>query len=143
MAGTTTALLASRYKRAQNPAHSAHTPLVVPLSYMVALYTDVTGLAAGSPTSEVSTANTGYARQTVTFNDAFVNSASITFPSPVGNNWGTVRYFGLLAEVSTGVFELWWYGRLSDLQGADVNLDVIAGGPPLWIQAGNLDVSTT
>lgn len=141
MAGTSSDILTSRLKAAYNINHPDHLALVVPLSFKVALFTDANGLQQGVPTYEVSATNTGYTRQTVTFAPEFFSAASVTFPTPGPNNWGTIKYYAIYAEVSSGSWELWWYGRTKDPStGQDLNLAVNAGDPAVYFKAGDLSV---
>jgi hypothetical protein len=92
--------------------------LLTPLSYKLALFTTDTGLQTGSPTGEVTTVGSAYARQvlvldTGTTASKLSNPSDILFDTPTAN-WGTVTYSGVFAEVSTGVYELWWYAQLKD-----------------------------
>lgn len=139
MAGTATAIFESRFNRAINPWHSSHAALVTPLSYAIGLFTSNAGLETGTPSGEVSSVNTGYVRQSFTLDDNGANAADITFPVPNPSGFGTVLYSGIFAEVSSGVFELWFWARIQDpntLQ--DVNLTLNAGSAPFWVKAGDL-----
>lgn len=141
MAGTASDILIARLKAAYNANHPDHLALVVPLSFKVALFTEAAGLQQGVPTYEVSASSTGYARQSVAFNADFFSATSVTFPTPGPNNWGVLKYYAIYAEVSSGSWELWWYGRTKDPStGQDLNLTVNAGDPAVYFKAGDLGV---
>src|SRR5580692_11276739 len=78
------------------------TSYTSPTAVYVGLYT-VTPSPSGGGT-EVS--GSAYARQAVTFgtptSGSLSNSAAVTFPAATGSGWGTISYFGIWDDVSTG-----------------------------------------
>ena len=95
-----------------------HTALVVPISYTVGLFLNNSGLQAGSPSGEVSSTSTGYARMPLLFNtgvtsNALTNPSEILFGTPTAD-WGIIPYSGVFAEVSAGTYELWWWNLLTN-----------------------------
>lgn len=95
-----------------------HTALVTPISYQLALFLNSSGLQAGSPSGEVSTSGTGYARVTITFEQGtstniMQNASEILFATPTAD-WGTIPYAGIFAEVAAASWELWWWNQLTN-----------------------------
>jgi len=113
----------------------------------VALFTASTGLEGNSPSSEVSTSGTAYARQAVNFAAAQINSdasttsttsGDVTFPTATGGGFGTVTHVAIVDHQTntnwgTGVNVL-FYGQLSASK-------TIAANDIFKITAGNLTVS--
>lgn len=85
-----------------------------PATLYVGLYTSSAGLETNSPSAEVSTSATGYARQTLDFNAASGGSATnngiIQFPTATAN-WGTVTHMAILDASSGG--NVLFYGALN------------------------------
>ncbi len=81
--------------------------------YYLALFTDDPG-ETGEITNEVSSTDTGYVRQPVTFdtpsNGSMVTSAAIEFPTATGD-WGTVTHWALCDAETSG--NVWWTGSIS------------------------------
>lgn len=106
-----------------------------PASRYVALFTSSTGLESNSPTGEVSTSGTGYARQAITFSaasgGAASNSALITFPTATGT-WGTVTHIAIM-DASTSGNVLFW--------GAVTTSKTITSGDIFAIASTNLAIS--
>lgn len=110
-----------------------------PTAWYVGLFTAAPNDGGGG--TEVS--GYAYQRQSVTFNAAespstgltFVdNTATITFPTAAGGNWGTISHIGIFSASTSGT--LYFYGALTVTK--QVN-----DGDTFQIQAGNLTISLT
>lgn len=110
-----------------------------PTAWYVGLFTVAPSDSGGG--TEISGNN--YARQSVTFNPAdqpstgstFVdNTATITFPTALGGNWGTIVAIGIYSAVSGG--DLYFHGNLTASK-------VVNENDTFQIQAGNLIISLT
>ncbi len=112
----------------------------------VALFTAVTGLEGNSPTSEVTTVGTAYARQAVNFaaadttSDASTSattSGDVEFPAATGGGFGTVTHVAVVDHVSNNSWgtdvNVLFYGQLSASK-------TISASDIFKITAGNLTV---
>jgi hypothetical protein len=101
----------------------------------LALFTASTGLETDSPSAEVSTSGTAYARTAVTFAAASSGSsatnAAVTF-SPATSNWGTVTHIAVM-DASTGGHVLF--------HGAVTTSKTIETGDTFQVSSGNLTIS--
>ena len=82
-----------------------------PTAWYVGLHTaDVTDAGTGTEVTGNAYARTGPVAFTVT-NDQAVNSASITFPTASGGNWGTITHIGIWSATTAGT--LYYHGALT------------------------------
>ena len=108
-----------------------------PNAWYVALFTSTPGEAGGG--TEVS--GNGYARQAITFNAASTpsngltfcdNTATITFPTASGGNWGTITSIGIFSASTSGT--LYFYGNLTTSKTCN-------DGDTFQFQAGSIVIS--
>jgi hypothetical protein len=115
-----------------------NTAYTSPTTVYVALYTAVTDAEAGTGT-EVSTAGTAYARQSVAFgvssDGAGSNSALITFPTATAA-WGTVSHAGLNDNGTAGAGN-----ALSIIKALTGGSKVVNSGDIFRFPAGNITFS--
>lgn len=113
-----------------------------PTSWYIALHTGDPGESGTS--SEVSDAN-AYARTAVTFDAASQpssgftfcdNSATVTFPTANGGNWGTITHISIKTSATYGAGETLFKGALTASK-------VVNDGDTFQIQAGQLVISLT
>jgi hypothetical protein len=101
----------------------------------LALFTADTGLESNSPSAEVSTSGTQYARQSVSFGAASSGSAStdatVTFLA-ASANWGTITHVAVMDAASGGNVLFW---------GAVTTTKTIESGDTFQVSSGNLTVS--
>ncbi len=113
-------------------------------------FTSPANLYIGLHTAAVTDAGTGtevsgsaYARTAVTFNAATQpstgstyadNSATVTFPTASGGNWGTISHIAIWDNSTGG--NLLFHGQLTASK-------VVNDGDTFQIQAGNLVISLT
>lgn len=102
----------------------------------LALFTADTGLEVGtSPSAEVSTSGTAYARTAVTFAAAASGSAAtnatVTYAAAT-SNWGTVTHVAVMDHVSAG--NVLFYGAVTTSK-------TIETGDTFQVSSGNLTVS--
>ena len=111
---------------------SAYT---APTTLYLALFTADTGLEANSPSAEVSTSGTAYARQTVTFASASAGSSStnatVTFTAATAN-WGTITHVAIMDASTSG--NVLFYGAVTTSK-------TIETGDTFQVSSGNLTVS--
>lgn len=94
--------------------------------------------AAGTQTSEVSTTNTGYSRQAITFGTAasggsISNTADVLFTATSGGaGFGTVGYVGIMDAASAG--NMLWHGALAASK-------TVNAGDSFKVASGSLTVS--
>lgn len=101
----------------------------------LALFTANTGLESNSPSAEVSTSGTAYARQAVTFATASsgqsATNATVTFPTATAN-FGTITHVAVMdAQTSGNVL----------FHGAVTTSKTIETGDTFQVTSGNLTVS--
>lgn len=143
-----TDLLRIRRRKAGCIACPDHAGLVVPISYTLALFTSNSGLQSGSPTAEVLTSGTGYARQTFVFEEGassnvMWNASDILFGTPT-DDWGTIPYAGVYAEVSSSTFELWWWAQITNPNtGSPESITIVQDGPRARFPANKVVVTFT
>ena len=106
-----------------------------PATVYVALFTANTGLETNSPSAEVTTVSTAYARQAITFATASggssASNATVTFPAATAN-YGTVSHVALM-DASTAGNVLF--------HGAVTTSKLIETGDTFQISSGNLTIS--
>lgn len=143
-----TDLLRDRRRKHYCVSCGDHATLVVPISYQLALFVNNSGLQAGSPSGEVSTTGTAYARQTVTFevgasSNIMKNTSEILFATPTAD-WGTIPYAGIYAEVAAASWELWWWNQLTNptTQVAE-SITISNDGARARFQAGKIVITLT
>ena len=111
---------------------SAYT---APTTLYLALFTANTGLETNSPSAEVSTVGTAYARQAVTFataaSGASSTNATVTFPAATAN-FGTITHVAVM-DASTAGNVLF--------HGAVTTSKTIETGDTFQVSSGNLTVS--
>lgn len=113
-----------------------------PANIYVALFTASTGLETNSPSAEVSTTGTAYARVAVTFAAASGGSATtsgdVTFTAATGSGFGTVTHIAIVDHATNTTWgsnvNVLFYGQLTTSKQIDAS-DVFK------ITAGNLTVS--
>jgi len=110
-------------------------PYVGATTLYLALFTASTGLETNSPSAEVSTSGTAYARTAVTFAAASGGSAAtnaaVTF-SPATANFGTVTHIAVMdASTSGNVL----------FHGAVTTSKTIETGDTFQVSSGNLTIS--
>ena len=141
-----TDLLRVRRRKAYCVACGDHAALLVPISYAVGLFINNSGLQAGAPSGEVSGGS--YARQACimiqgTNANEMVNQDQILFPTPTAN-WGTIPYAGIFAEISAGVFELWWWNQLTNPNtGVPESITIVNDGARARFQAQKIKLTLT
>jgi hypothetical protein len=111
------------------------TAYTQPSTRYLALFTANTGLETNSPSAEVSTSGTAYARQAVTFAAASSGSsatnATVTFPTATAN-FGTITHVAVMdASTSGNVL----------FHGAVTTSKTIESGDTFQVTSGNLTVS--
>ena len=111
------------------------TAYTQPGTRYLALFTANTGLETNSPSAEVSTSGTAYARQTVTFASASsgqsATNATVTFPTATAN-FGTITHVAVMdAQTSGNVL----------FHGAVTTSKTIETGDTFQVTSGNLTVS--
>ena len=111
------------------------TAYTQPGTRYLALFTANTGLESNSPSAEVSTSGTAYARQAVTFASASsgqsATNATVTFPTATAN-FGTITHVAVMdASTSGNVL----------FHGAVTTSKVIETGDTFQVTSGNLTVS--
>ena len=110
-------------------------PYTAPTTLYLALFTATTGLETNSPSAEVSTSGTAYARQAVTFATASAGSSStnatVTFPAATAN-FGTITHVAIM-DASTAGNVLF--------HGAVTTSKTIETGDTFQVSSGNLTVS--
>jgi hypothetical protein len=102
-------------------ASNATETLVLKYTLTADAVTRPTAWYVGLHTADVTDAGTGtevtgnaYARTAATFtvtNDQATNSASITFPTASGGNWGTITHIGIWSATTAGT--LYYHGALT------------------------------
>ena len=104
----------------------------------LALFTAVTGLEANSPSAEVSTSSTAYARKAVAFSAATgtntttsVTSGTVTF-DPATASWGTITHIAVMDASTSG--NVLFYGAVTTSKTIDT-------GDTFQVSAGNLTIS--
>lgn len=111
-------------------------------SRFVALFTNTSNnasanLEAGTLTDEVSTAGTGYERQTATFANASGGSSStnatITFPAATAN-FGTITHVAVMDSGTAGAGNVLFHGTVATSKTIDT-------GDTFQITSGNLTIS--
>ena len=111
-----------------------NTTYTQPSQYL-ALFTADTGLESNNPSAEVSTANTAYGRQTVSFGAASSGSAStdatVTFSAATAN-WGTITHVAVMDASTSG--NVLFYGAVTTSK-------TIESGDTFQVSSGNLTVS--
>lgn len=111
------------------------TAYTQPGTRYLALFTANTGLETNSPSAEVSTSGTAYARQTVTFASASsgqsATNATVTFDTATAN-FGTITHVAVMdAQTSGNVL----------FHGAVTTSKTIETGDTFQVTSGNLTVS--
>ena len=143
-----TDLLRNRRRKHYCIACGDHAGLLVPISYQIALFVNNSGLQAGSPSGEVSTSGTAYARQPVVFavgtsNNIMQNGSEVLFPTPTAD-WGTIPYAGIFAEVAASTWELWWWNQLTNPNtGVPESITIVNDGARARFQAGKIKITLT
>ena len=106
-----------------------------PSTLYLALFTADTGLEANSPSAEISTSGTAYARETVTFGAASSGScatdATVTFTTAT-DNWGTVTHIAVMDAATSG--NVLFYGAVTTPK-------TIETGDTFQVSSGNLTIS--
>ena len=101
----------------------------------IGLWTADDGLESGTITSEVSTAGTGYARQTIAFdaavNGSTGNTSTVTFPTATAN-WGTITHIALMDAASGG--NVLFHGSVTTSKTID-------SGDTFQVSGGNLTIT--
>ena len=104
----------------------------------LALFTAVTGLEANSPSAEISTSGTAYARKAVAFSAATgtnpttsVTSGTVTF-DPATSSWGTVTHIAVMDASTSG--NVLFYGAVTTSKTID-------SGDTFQVSSGNLTIS--
>jgi hypothetical protein len=102
-------------------ASNATETLVLKYTLTTDAVTRPTDWYVGLHTADVTDAGTGtevtgnaYARTAATFTvsgDTATNSASITFPTASGGNWGTITHIGIWSATTAGT--LYYHGALT------------------------------
>ena len=110
-------------------------------SRYLALFTAVTGLEGNSPSGEISTSGTAYARKAVTFAAAGAGSsatnATVTFDAATAN-WGTVTHVAIVDHASNTT----WGSNVNVLfWGAVTTSKQIDTGDTFQVTSGNLTIS--
>jgi len=108
-------------------------------------------LFTGDPTAdgsgpEVSTIDTGYIRQAVSFaapvtgvtEEAVDNDAAVTFPKATGNQ-GNLSYWGVFDAVAGG--NLLYYGELVDPTTGDPTITTVNNNDQFVVDVGALNIS--
>jgi hypothetical protein len=111
------------------------TSYSAPATRYLALFTAVTGLETNSPSAEISTSGTAYAREAITFAAASggssASNATVTFDAATAN-WGTVTHVAVMdAETSGNVL---FYGAVTTSK-------TIETGDTFQVSSGNLTIS--
>lgn len=110
-----------------------------PTAWYIGLFTVAPSDSGGG--TEVS--GNGYNRKAVTFNTASQpstgltfcdNSATVTFDTATGGNWGTIVAIGIFSASTSG--DLYFHGNLTQSK-------VVNDGDTFQIQAGSLVISLT
>ena len=82
----------------------------------LALFTANTGLESNSPSAEVSTSGTAYARQAVTFaaasSGSAATSATVTFPTATAN-FGTITHVAIMDGDTEGAGNVLFWGAVT------------------------------
>jgi hypothetical protein len=115
------------------------TAYTQPSTRYLALFTAVTGLETNSPSAEISTSGTAYAREAITFAAAVTSgattssasSATVTFDAATAN-WGTVTHVAVM-DAATGGNVLFY--------GAVTTSKTIETGDTFQVSSGNLTIS--
>lgn len=111
-----------------------------PTTWYIALHTGDPGEAGTS--NEVSNSN-AYARTSVTFGAAEQpssgitfcdNSATVTFPTASGGNWGTISHISIKTSATYGGGNTLFKGQLTSSK-------IVNDGDTFQIQAGQLTIS--
>lgn len=112
-----------------------NTAFTQPSTIYLALFTADTGLESNSPSAEISTTNTAYSRQTVSFGAASSGSAStdatVTFSAATAN-WGTITHVAVMDASTAG--NVLFYGAVTTSK-------TIESGDTFQVSSGNLTVS--
>jgi hypothetical protein len=110
-------------------------PYVGASTLYLALFTASTGLEANSPSAEISTSGTAYARKAVTFATASSGSsatnATVTFDAATAS-WGSVTHVAVM-DASTSGNVLFW--------GAVTTAKTIDSGDTFQVTSGNLTIA--
>ncbi len=126
------------------PTHSA---LGVPMSYRLGLFVNNSGLQAGAPSGEVANGG-GYVRMPITFSkgvaaNELVVANEVLFGAPTAD-WGIIPYVGVFAEVSSGTFELWLWGQLTNPNtGTPESITIVNDGARARFQANKIVLNFT
>jgi len=106
-----------------------------PTTLYVGLFTATTGLESNSPSAEVSTSGTAYARKAVTFAAASSGSASsnatVTFDAATAN-WGTITHVAVMDALTSG--NVLFHGAVTSSK-------TIETGDTFQISSGNLTIT--
>ena len=102
-----------------------------PTAWYIGLHTaDVTDAGTGTEVT-----GNGYARTAVSFtvtNDTATNSATVTFPTASGGNFGTVTHIGIWSATTAGT--LYYHGALTASK-------IVNDGDTFTIQASALTIT--
>ena len=106
-----------------------------PTTRYLALFTADTGLETNSPSAEISTSGTAYARKTVTFAAASggtcATNATVTFDTATAS-WGLVSHIAIMDNSTSG--NVLFYGALTTSKQIDA-------ADTMQVTSGNLTVS--
>jgi len=113
-----------------------NTAYTQPANLYLALFTAVTGLETNSPSAEVSTSGTAYARTAITFNAASggsaTNNGAVTFAAATGAGFGTVTHVAVMDALTSGNVLFW---------GAVTTAKTIDAGDTFAVSNTNLTIS--
>ena len=71
------------------------------------------------------------------------NTSEILFPTPT-DDWGTIPYAGIFAEVSAASWELWWWNQLTNPNtGSPESITIVNDGARARFQVGKIKVTLT
>ena len=123
----------------------SHAALTVPLSYTLGLFLNNSGLQAGAPSGEVATGS-GYNRMPLTLakgaaaNELLVPN-EVLFGAPTGD-WGIIPYTGIFAEVTSGTYELWIWGQLTNPNtGTPESITIVNDGARARFQSNKIVIT--
>jgi hypothetical protein len=106
-----------------------------PSTVYVALFTADTGLETNSPSAEISTSSSAYARQSITFATASggssASNATVTFTAAT-STWGTISHVAIMDADTAG--NVLFYGAVTTSK-------LIETGDTFQISSGNLTIS--
>jgi hypothetical protein len=112
-----------------------NTAFTQPTGLWLGLFTADTGLEENTPSAEVSTSATAYARKTISFDAASGGSSSsaatVTFDAATAN-WGTITHVAVMDAATAGNVLFW---------GAVTTSKSIESGDTFQVSQGNLTIT--